>query len=343
MKQIYSYTLEQLITYFESIGEKKFRAEQVFEWLYRKGAKQFDVMSNIKKDLQARLSSEFEIELLTTKEKQVSRDGTTKYLFETADGNYIETVLMVMEYGYSVCVSSQIGCNMACAFCASGLMKKKRNLTSGEMVAQVMMVQDDLSSQNKRVSHVVVMGTGEPFDNYDNVMDFIHIINYPKGLEIGARHITISTCGLCDKIEAYAFEGLQTNLAISLHAPNDEIRNEIMPINHRYNMDELRNSMKFYIEKTNRRVTLEYILLKDVNDSLACARQLAHYLHGLNCYVNLIPYNEVDEHGFRQSSSAQINAFFQELNRLHIRATIRKEHGGDIDGACGQLRNRYKG
>lgn len=343
MKQIYDYTLEQLGEYFETIGQKKFRATQVFEWLYRKEASSFDEMSNINKELREKLKNEFVIDLCTIKEKQVSSDGTTKYLFELNDHEFVETVLMVMEYGYSVCVSSQVGCNMGCAFCASGLIKKKRNLSAGEIVAQIMMIQRELSKEDKRVSHVVVMGTGEPFDNYDSVMDFVHIINYPKGLEIGARHITISTCGLCNRIEDYAYEGLQTNLAISLHAPNDEIRNQLMPINKRYPMDTLRKSIEFYIDKTGRRVTFEYILLKDINDSLVCARQLAHYLRGLNCYVNLIPYNEVDENGFKQTSSKQIDAFYQELNRLKIRTIIRKEHGGDIDGACGQLRNRYRG
>lgn len=343
MESIYNYTLEELEKEFVELGQKKFRATQVYQWLYTKFAVGFNEMSNINKEMQEKLKNTFVIDFLEVKQKQVSKDGTVKYLFKLADGNLIETVLMRMEYGHSVCVTSQVGCNMACRFCASGLLKKKRDLTAGEMVAQIMHVQLDLLQENQRVSHVVVMGTGEPFDNYDEVIRFIKIINEPKGLAIGARHITVSTCGLCDKIEEYANVGLQVNLAISLHAPNDEIRNELMPINRKYSMDQLRKSVKEYIDKTNRRVTFEYILLKDVNDSLVCARQLAHYVSGLNAYVNLIPYNSVDEHGYQTSDKETINAFFNELNRLKIRATIRKEHGGDIDGACGQLRAKFQG
>lgn len=297
-------------------------------------------MNNLSLALREKLSQTYSIELLKIKEKQVSQDGTIKYLFELEDGGLIESVLMIHDYGKSLCVTSQLGCNMGCRFCASGLLKKQRNLTAGEMVNQVLSVMNDT---NERVSHVVVMGTGEPFDNYENVMNFIHIINHPKGLAIGARHLTISTCGLSDKIRIYAQEGIQTNLAISLHAPNDEIRNQLMPINKAYPMDELREAMKFYIEQTNRRITLEYILLKGVNDQLIHARQLAHYVKGLNAYVNLIPYNAVDEHGYQQSSLQDVEAFKNELLRLKINVTKRKEHGRDIDGACGQLRAKKVG
>ncbi len=343
MKKIYDYTLEELCQQFTKMQQKKFRAQQVFEWLYVKHANNFDLMSNIGKTLQLELQNQYLIDFLKLKNKQVSKDGTVKYLFELMDGHLIETVLMRMDYGNSVCVTSQVGCNMGCKFCASGLLKKQRNLSAGEMVAQIMYVQKELDLEFERVSHVVVMGTGEPFDNYDQVMQFITIINAPKGLAIGARHITVSTCGLCDKIKEYADFGLQVNLAISLHAPNDEIRNQIMPINKAHNMDELRQAIQYYTSKTSRRVTFEYILLKDVNDSLICARQLAHYVSGLNAYVNLIPYNSVDEHGFKQSSKDTIERFYNELSRLKIRATIRKEHGADIDGACGQLRAKYQG
>ena len=322
------------------MGEKKFRATQVFEWIYRKLVYSFDQMNNISLDLREKLSQTYSIDLLKIKEKQVSSDGTIKYLFELTDGGLIESVLMVHDYGRSLCVTSQLGCNMGCQFCASGLLKKQRNLTPGEMVNQVLTVMNDTQ---ERVSHVVVMGTGEPFDNYDSVMNFIRIINHPKGLAIGARHLTISTCGLVDKIEMYAHEGIQTNLAISLHAPNDEIRNQLMPINKAYPMDELRKAIQYYIEKTNRRVTLEYILLKDVNDQLIHARQLAHYIRGLNAYVNLIPYNAVDEHGYQQSLPQDVEAFKNELLRLKINVTQRKEHGRDIDGACGQLRAKKVG
>ncbi|MDD8049346.1 MAG: 23S rRNA (adenine(2503)-C(2))-methyltransferase RlmN [Thomasclavelia sp.] len=335
MKLIYNYSLEELTEYFQTINEKPFRAKQVYEWLYEKECNSFDEMTSISKELREKLKANFTLDALEIETKQVSKDGTTKYLFKLPDGNLIETVLMIHDYGKSLCVTSQVGCNMGCAFCASGLLKKKRDLTAGEMVSQIMKVQNDLDI---RISHVVVMGTGEPFDNYDNVMKFIRLINFPKGLAIGARHITISTCGIAPKILDYANEGIQTNLAISLHAPNNDIRNTIMPINTKYNMDELRQAVSEYIQKTNRRVTFEYIMLKDINDSLIYARQLAHYLRGLNAYVNLIPFNAVDESGFQPSSRGSVEDFKDELLRLKINATIRKEHGSDIDGACGQLR-----
>lgn len=335
MENIYNYSLEQLTNYFASINQKPFRAKQVFSWLYQKEASSFDEMSNLSKELREQLKEHFTFDILKFVEKQESKDGTIKYLFEMLDGSLIETVLMIHDYGKSLCVTSQVGCNMKCSFCASGLLRKQRDLTPGEIVAQVMKVQLDTK---QRISHVVVMGTGEPFDNYDNVMEFVRIINHPNGLAIGARHITISTCGLIPGIQRYSEEGIQTNLAISLHAPNDEIRNQLMPINRRYPLDDLRQAISDYIDKTNRRVTFEYILLKDVNDSLVDARQLAHYLRGLNAYVNLIPYNSVDEHGYQPSDQETIEKFKSELLRLHINVTLRKEHGRDIDGACGQLR-----
>jgi 23S rRNA m2A2503 methyltransferase len=340
MKSIYQFTLEDMIEEFIEINEKKFRASQVFEWIYRKGVYSFDNMNNLSKDLRAKLNEHYLCSLLTMKEKQESKDGTIKYLFELEDGGLIETVLMVHDYGKSLCVTSQLGCNMGCSFCASGLLKKQRNLSASEMVLQVLTVQEDIQD---RISHVLVMGTGEPFDNYEEVMKFVYIINHAKGLAIGARHITISTCGLVDKIEQFSNEGLQVNLAISLHAPNNDIRNQLMPINRKYSMEVLRDALKKYIEKTNRRVTFEYILLGGVNDSLVQARQLAHYMRGLNAYVNLIPYNSVDESGFHQSTKASIQAFKDELLRLRINATLRKEHGSDIDGACGQLRAKRVG
>ncbi|WP_286149288.1 23S rRNA (adenine(2503)-C(2))-methyltransferase RlmN, partial [Thomasclavelia cocleata] len=249
MKNIYDYSLEQLTEYFALIKQKPFRAKQVFSWLYQKDAQSFEDMSDLSKDLRNQLNEEFTLDVLKIKEKQVSRDGTIKYLFELLDGSLIESVLMIHDYGRSLCVTSQVGCNMKCTFCASGLLNKQRNLTAGEIVAQIIKVQEDVG---QRISHVVVMGTGEPFDNYDNVMDFVRIINHPHGLAIGARHITISTCGLIDGINKYSEEGIQTNLAISLHAPNDEIRNELMPINKVYPMDDLREAVSNYISKTNR-------------------------------------------------------------------------------------------
>ena len=340
MISIYNFTLEQMIDEFIAIGEKKFRATQVFEWIYRKNVYDFNEMNNLSLDLRHKLSSTYSTNLLKIVEKQESKDGTIKYLFELEDGGLVESVLMIHDYGRSLCVTSQLGCNMGCKFCASGLLKKQRNLTAAEMVLQVLTVNKDTGNN---ISHVVVMGTGEPFDNYDNVMNFIRVINHAKGLAIGARHLTISTCGLVDKIEKYAHEGIQTNLAISLHAPNDDVRDQIMPINKAYPMDKLREAMKYYISKTNRRITLEYILLRGVNDSLVHARQLAHYVRGLNVYVNLIPYNAVDEHGYQQSSQSDVEAFKNELLRLKINCTLRKEHGRDIDGACGQLRAKKVG
>lgn len=338
MKHIYNYSLEELTDYFKSIQQKPFRAKQVFQWLYQKMVFDFQDMSNVSKDLREQLTQEMKIDVFEIKEKQVSVDGTAKYLFKLEDGHLIETVLMKHDYGQSLCVTSQVGCNMKCSFCASGLLRKQRNLTAGEMVNQVMAVARD---SQIRISHVVIMGTGEPFDNYDEVMKFVRIINHPHGLAIGARHITISTCGLVPMIERYSHEGLQTNLAISLHAPNDDIRNQLMPVNKVYNMDVLRESIKKYIEVTNRRVTFEYILLNGINDSLSCARQLAHYVRGLNVYINLIPYNSVDEHGYQ--ASQHVEEFKDELLRLKINCTVRKEHGRDIDGACGQLRAKRSG
>ena len=340
MKLIYDFTLAKMQDYFIQINQKPFRAKQLFSWLYTKKVTSFDDITVLSKDMRDSMNREFVIDGLKIADKQTSKDGTVKYLFELPDGNLIETVLMVHDYGLSLCVTSQVGCNMGCKFCASGLLKKVRNLTPGEMVGQVMKVSHDL---DVRVSHVVVMGTGEPFDNYDNVMDFVRIINDPAGLAIGARHITISTCGIVPGIEKYANEGIQTNLAISLHASNDEIRDVLMPINKTYNMDMLRGAIADYIAKTNRRVTFEYILIDGVNDELIHARQLAHYLRGLNAYVNLIPYNTVADNDYQPASPEKTAAFKAELLRLHINTTQRKEHGSDIDGACGQLRAKKSG
>jgi len=339
MESIYGKTIEQLNDEFLQINQKKFRATQVFEWLYQKKATSFDQMSNLSKELREKLASLYYFENVTIKEKQESSDGTIKFLFELSDGGLIETVLMRFNYGNSVCVTSQLGCNMGCRFCASGLLRKQRDLTAAEMVIQVLMVE---RVTKERISHIVVMGTGEPFENYEEVNRFVHIINHSLGLAIGSRHITISTCGLVDKILEYANNGLQTNLAISLHAPNDEIRNQLMPINKKYPMDVLKEAIKTYSEKTNRRVTFEYILLDGVNDSLIHARQLAHYVHGLNAYVNLIPYNSVSEFQYQQSKSQNVEAFKNELLRLQINTTLRKEKGTDILAACGQLRAKHK-
>ncbi len=338
MMNSYDLTLEQWQQHLTGINEKPFHARQIFRWLYQKDATSFDMMSDLSLALREKLAGNFDFFLPAIAQKQTAKDGTRKYLLEMADGSRAETVLMTMPYGHSVCVSSQVGCNMGCKFCASGLLKKQRNLTAGEMMGQVMVIARELKAD--RVSHVVVMGTGEPFDNYDEVNRFIHILNSPYGLAIGARHITVSTCGLIDGIKRYAENDLQTNLAISLHAADDETRSQIMPVNQAYGLSALRAAIQDYIAKTNRRVTLEYILLKDVNDSLADARKLAHYIGHLNVYVNLIPYNPVSGSGFKKSQN--IKAFHEELLRLKVPVTLRKEHGSDIDAACGQLRARSR-
>ena len=290
-----------------------------------------------KKETIEKLKKNYKISSLKIEKEQISVDGTRKYLFELNDGNYVETVLMSHDYGLSVCVSTQVGCNMGCAFCASGLNKKQRNLEVYEMVLQIQMINEILSKENKRVSHVVVMGIGEPFDNYDNLIDFLRIINDPKGLEIGSRHITVSTCGIVPKIIEYSDFELQVNLAISLHFANDEKRSKYMLINRAYNIQELMESIKYYYSKTNRRITFEYILLKDINDSVEDAKELIKLIRGINCYVNLIPMNSTINE-FSRSTEEKTNAFYQMLIKNKINVTLRKEQGHDIDAACGQLR-----
>ena len=292
MKNIYDLTLDDLKKYFISIGLKPFRAIQVYEWLYRFHVRSFDLMTNIKKEVIEHLKQDFEIKLYEVVDHQKSADGTEKFLFRLQDGNLIESVLMRHNYGTSICVTSEVGCNMGCAFCASGMKKKLRNLSAGEMVLQLESVYEVIK---EKISHIVVMGIGEPFDNYQNVINFLHIVNEPHGLEIGSRHISVSTCGLVPMIYEYAKEDLQSNLAISLHAPNNEIRDQIMPINKAYRIEELVKAISDYIIATNRRVTIEYILIDGLNDSIKCANELADLLHGLNVYINLIPYNEVKE------------------------------------------------
>ena len=334
MKSIFDLKLDDLTLYLESHGYSKFVSKQIYDWIYKKRVFDFDKMSNLKIDLRELLKKDFDINMLTLKRKQTS-DLTNKYLFELADGNLIESVLMRHDYGLSVCVSSQIGCNMGCSFCESGRLKKVRDLLPGEIVRQILMIEEDIGM---RISSVVVMGIGEPFDNYDNIMDFIRIINSPFGIAIGARHITVSTSGLVPKIMKYANEDLQTNLAISLHAPNDELRNKIMKVNKAYNISELINAIKYYIEKTNRRVTIEYVMLNMVNDSEDNAMELANLLKGMNVYVNLIPYNETSHIEYKKSSNDRVMKFYDTLKRCGINVTVRREFGGNIDAACGQLR-----
>ena len=338
MNNIYDYRLEDLKEYFKNIDEKEFKATQVYEWLYKKRVKSFDEMTNIKKEVIERLKQDFSIEPLKILKKQIDTD-VCKYLFELSDNNKIEAVLMKHDYGNSLCVSTQVGCNMSCAFCESGRLKKVRNLNSYEMVLQILEVEEDL---NIRISHIVLMGIGEPFDNYENVMKFIDIINEPKGIDLGARHITVSTSGLVPKINEFANNPKQVNLAISLHAPNNEIRNKIMPINKAYPIEKLIESVKEYIKKTNRRVTFEYIMLKDINDKVENAIELSKLLKGINCYVNLIPYNETSHIEYKKSEKEQILKFYDTLKKNNINVTIRKEFGKKVSAACGQLRSNYE-
>jgi len=342
MKTIYDYSYADLEELFLSKGMKKYRAQQLFSWLYRKHASDFDAMTDLSKDTIAMLKEEYVIDPVTVKDKQVSKDGTMKLLFELQDGSLVESVLMHFDYGKSLCVTSQVGCNMGCRFCASGLLKKQRDCTSGEMVGQVMAVQKMLDENEERLSHVVIMGTGEPFDNYEQVMRFCKTINDDKGLAIGARHITISTCGVVPKIYEFAEEKVQYNLAISLHAPNNELRDQLMPINHAYPLEVLMEALRHYTKMNNRKLTFEYILLKGVNDSDAHAKQLADLLKGMNAYVNLIPYNPVDEHGFQTSEDFVTVHFYDILMKNRIKCTLRQKHGEDIDAACGQLRAKHE-
>ncbi len=336
MMNIYGIKREDLENYFLDINEKKFKALQVFEWLYEKKVSSFFSMTNIKKDLQDKLDKDFSFRMIKIQKKQEDKE-TKKYLFKLFDGNFVEAVLMQHDYGLSVCVSSEVGCNMGCAFCESGRLKKVRNLDSYEMVQQILLIEDDIK---KRISSVVIMGIGEPLDNYDNVLNFIKIINDAKGLAIGARHITLSTCGIIPKMRDLINEALQINLAVSLHAPNSQLRDKIMPINKAYKLNDLMDTIKEYIQKTNRRVTIEYVMLNNVNDNDTQALELAALLKGLNVYVNLIPYNETNHIEFKRSSKDRILKFYDILKKKGINVTIRREFGSNIDAACGQLRSK---
>ena len=334
MKNIFNMTLTKLEDYFISINEKKYRATQVYNYLYKKRMYNPDNMTNISKEIRKKLSTDFSFDFIKIITKQEDTD-VVKYLFKLSDGNTIESVVMYHNYGISLCVSSEVGCNMGCRFCESGRLKKVRNLETYEMVEQLLLIESDL---NKRITHVVVMGIGEPFDNYDNVMDFIRIITTNIGIDLGSRHITVSTCGLIPGIEKFMTDFNQVNLAISLHAPNDKIRNQIMPINKAYPLNDLMKVIKKYLNTTNRRITFEYIMLESINDSCDCAKELSNLIKGLNCYVNLIPYNETENIAFKRSKKMQILAFYDILKKSGINVTIRKEFGGNVDAACGQLR-----
>ncbi|MCM3616309.1 23S rRNA (adenine(2503)-C(2))-methyltransferase RlmN [Sutcliffiella horikoshii] len=339
---IYSLQLHELEEWLLSIGEKKFRTTQIFEWLYQKRVTSFEEMSNLSKGLREKLEETYALTTLKTIIQQTSSDGTMKFLFELHDGYSIETVLMKHEYGNSVCVTTQVGCRIGCTFCASTLGGLKRNLEAGEIVAQVVKVQQALDEMEERVSHVVIMGIGEPFDNFDEMLDFLKIINHDKALNIGARHITVSTSGIIPKIYKFADENMQINFAVSLHAPNTEIRSRLMPINRAYKLPDLMESIRYYIKKTGRRVSFEYGLFGGVNDQVEHAEELAALLKGIKCHVNLIPVNYVPERDYVRTPKEQINLFEKTLKNLGVNVTVRREQGHDIDAACGQLRAKER-
>ena len=337
MKNIKDYNLNELKQEFVNLGEKPFRAEQVFKWIYESNVTSFDEMTNLSLELREKLKQNYTLCIYQILRKQVASDGTIKYLFDVLDGNAIETVLMKYHHGYSLCVSSQIGCKMGCKFCASTGIAFVRSLSSGEIVEQLLAVQRD---ENIKISNVVFMGIGEPMDNYDNVVNAIRIINNQKGINIGARHISISTSGIVPKIYQLAEENIQCTLSISLHATTDEKRSSMMPINNRYKIKELLQACKDYIAKTNRRISFEYALAKDNNDNLEDAKRLVSLLRGMNCHVNLIPINKIESGAFDKSSNENILKFRDYLNDHGIVATVRRELGSDIDAACGQLRRK---
>lgn len=344
-ESIYGLTFDQLETWLLQYGHKKFRAAQVWDWLYRKRVTNFSDMNDVNQECIQLLADHFVIQTLNEHIKQESADGTIKFLFKLQDGNLIETVMMRHKYGISVCVTTQVGCNIGCSFCASGLLAKSRDLSSGEIVEQIMKVQLHLDQvgQEENVSHVVVMGIGEPFDNFENLLDFLNVIIDHKGLAIAARRITVSTSGLANKIYEFTDTKIPVNLAISLHAPNNELRTRIMKINRAIPIEKLMESLEYYLEKTNRRLTIEYILLKDVNDHKEEAEQLADLLSNIKhqLYVNLIPYNPVDEHSqYQRSEQESVLSFYDTLKKRDINCKIRQEHGTDIDAACGQLRSK---
>ena len=333
--------MKDLQEYLEENHIKAFHGRQIFRWIYDKRINDFDLMTDLSKNLIAKLKEDFTISPLTVKDRQISRDGTQKFLFELEDHTLVESVLMIFDYGFSACLSSQVGCNMGCSFCASGLLKKQRDLTAGEIVSQALMIQKQLDEAGERLGNIVVMGTGEPFDNYDNVMRAMNILNDPYGLQIGSRHISISTCGIVPGIRRFAKENLQYNLAISLHAPNDELRSSLMPVNKAYPLPVLFDALKEYSTLNNRRLTFEYLLLKGVNDSKKEADEIRDLLKGLNAYINLIPYNKVSEKDFETSDDENALRFYDLLKKNGVAVTLRQKKGDDIDAACGQLRANH--
>ena len=338
-KSIKNYTLDELKEEFKNLGEKSYRAEQVYEWIYKKKVNSFDDMTNLSIDLREKLKENFSFGTFNIIKKLESIDGTKKYLFDINDGSgsLIESVLMQYHHGYTICVSSQIGCRMGCKFCASTGIKFERSLEAGEIVEQLLAIEKD---SEITISNIVFMGIGEPLDNYDNVMRAIKILNHPKSLNIGARHISISTSGLVPEIYKMADEQMQCTLSISLHASNNETRSDMMPINKKYPIEELMEACRYYIKKTNKRISFEYALAKDNNDNLDAAKDLVKLLKGMLAHVNLIPINKIDNGKYIKSTNDNIIKFRDYLNDKGIVATIRRELGSDIDAACGQLRKQ---
>lgn len=333
---IYDLTLEKLENYFIDSGDKKYRASQVFYWLYEKRVISFEEMTNLSKETIQKLKKDFSIERPIIVKEEHDKD-VSKFLFKLSDNEHIESVLMYHDYGLSLCISSQVGCNMACAFCESGRRKKIRNLKPSEMLLQIIEIEKII---NKRISHVVIMGIGEPFDNYDNLVTFLDNANNHKGLCIGSRHITVSTCGIVPKIYEFSNLPYQVNLAISLHAANDELRSKLMPVNKVYPLKELMMAIKDYLKKTGRRVTFEYILLKDINDTKEDAKSLVKLVKGMNAYINLIPFNENSNSKFKRPKNDEIMKFYDIIKKEGINVTVRKEFGSKISAACGQLRSK---
>ncbi|MBR0541409.1 MAG: 23S rRNA (adenine(2503)-C(2))-methyltransferase RlmN [Clostridia bacterium] len=333
---IRSLTYEELSEKLSELNLPKFRTAQVYSWLYEKGVTSFDEMTNLSKDLRAVLSENFEIKNCRIDLKQVSKlDGTVKYLYELDEGEFVECVVMKYKYGYSVCISTQLGCKMGCKFCASAIGGFKRHLTPSEMLSEIYTAQKDL---NIKISHIVLMGTGEPLDNFDNVLRFLELVTDEKGLNISIRHISLSTCGIVPKIYELADKQLRLTLSVSLHAPNNELRSNTMPVNDKWSIEELLKACRYYTEKTSRRISFEYAMIKGVNDSESCAKELAKRLKGMLCHINLIPVNNVRENAYLKSDNKSMKAFIDILEKNGLTVTVRRTLGSDIDASCGQLR-----
>src|SRR5690554_4785097 len=336
MKLIYDLTYDNLLDLLLKEGYKKYRANQIWDWLYNKKVTSFKMMSNVPGEIIEFLEKDYQFQTLDVVTTSISSDGTKKILYGLSDNNLIEAVVMKHHYGNSICITTQVGCNIGCSFCASGQLKKKRDVTVGEMVLQIIQTERVI---NEKIDSVVLMGIGEPFDNYDNTIDFLSILNHQKGLNIGARKITVSTSGIVPKIIEFANLKTQVNLALSLHAARDEVRSKLMKINNVYSVDKVIDAIKYYLEKTNRRVTIEYILIDSINDTKEDAEALIRLLDGMNVYINLIPYNEVLETPYKRTPLDNQKRFLHWIKQGKLDVTLRKEQGHDINAACGQLRS----